>query len=924
MSDARLTPDEHEEAERLFEQVMSCEPASRLRALDEVPEFSTRVREEVRALLSYLPSEEFLGTPASHTEAIERVLRDVTAHEPDRLIGATLGGYRIEALLGVGGMGAVYRAVEERDVAVDGQDAQGVDRTPYRVALKVLRPHAMSPSAVSRLSREARVLARMQHPCIARMLDAGTAQEGPAKGTPYFAMELLDGAVPLNDWVHRPNIRPIDLIALFIRVCDAVHHGHQRGVIHRDLKPQNIMVMPNGKPKLIDFGVAFATDIDVSRLTVSTGIGTIVGTFAYMSPEQCEGDPAAVDTRSDIYALGVILYELLSGQRPHELDGRPLPEVLSAIREGRMRRIETIAPDYAGDMATIVHKAMAPIADDRYSSAADLSQDIGRYLTDRPIEAKPADWTHQVRLLWKRQRAAMSAGLFAAVCVVGAAIVSVLFAIEARAGEKQAVDALVLEAAARDRAERMTTFLRGAIGSANPYQPVEVSPGLLASSIDPWAEWMYSPWNFAGSGGNTKATVEDVLVGAARRLPQDFADDAAAQADLAETLGVTLFRFDRFDEARGLLTRCVDERIRTLGERNDATIRAMLRVGEVFDAVDANQAKAWYTRAHAICVEVYGPRHPRTLRAERMLSRSMADLKEDAAGLLLATVPIPAPDGPLLPPEELVHLAQASHMMDERTDPRAGRIAQELVAQLKRGAAKDDQLARVIVRQDSLATLLATGVPVSQVREQIETLERDASEIFGPWSAQYMNALTKVMQPQGGDRESEASAVYHARAAAAHLRLRGPRHWETGNTMYRVRYAFDYINSASPTAPAAAAEVRAALQEFPQSLTTPSIYAACIIAEADARAGRAEEGYKLLEGELARMRAPQAIRLYPHAWVRLHVSRGNCLRAMNRPEEAADAYRASIASAQEVPDANEAKHLSVPARAGLAALGIQE
>src|SRR5262249_6357007 len=210
-----------------------------------------------------------------------------------RPLPARVGHYRVVRLLGEGGMGAVYEAEQ--------------DNPRRAVALKVIRPGLVSPGLLKRFTHEAQILGRLHHPGIAQIYEAGVAEDGQ----PFFALELIRGAT-LDEYVRRHALDPAARLGLLARVCDAVQHAHEQGVIHRDLKPGNILVDEADQPKVLDFGVARATDADLLTSTGHTRTGQLVGTLSYMSPEQVAVDPAAVDARSDVYALGVILFELLA------------------------------------------------------------------------------------------------------------------------------------------------------------------------------------------------------------------------------------------------------------------------------------------------------------------------------------------------------------------------------------------------------------------------------------------------------------------------------------------------------------------------------------------------------------------------------------------------------------------------------------
>ena len=222
----------------------------------------------------------------------------------------SIGRYRIIGTLGEGGMGTVYEAVQ--------------DQPQRAVALKVIRPDFVSPEMLRRFALESDILGRLQHPGIAQIYEAGTAQ-GPYESQSFFAMELVRGQ-PLNNYTESRGLDVKQRLELFAKICDAVHYAHQQGVIHRDLKPANILVDASGQPKILDFGVARLTNAD-AQATRQTTVGKVVGTLQYMSPEQVNADPNEVDARSDVYTLGVILYELVSGQLPYNLGKKMSGEV---------------------------------------------------------------------------------------------------------------------------------------------------------------------------------------------------------------------------------------------------------------------------------------------------------------------------------------------------------------------------------------------------------------------------------------------------------------------------------------------------------------------------------------------------------------------------------------------------------------------
>jgi WD40 repeat protein/tetratricopeptide (TPR) repeat protein len=323
-----------------------------------------------------------------------------------------VGHYRILRRIAEGGMGAVYEAEQENP------------RRP--VALKVIRPGLASPALVKRIAQEPQILGRLQHPGIAQVYEAGLTVDGQ----PFFAMELIRG-VPLDEFAYRQNLGAHARLELLARVCDAVQHAHERGIIHRDLKPGNILVDETGQPKVLDFGVARATDADRKTSLARTLDGQLMGTPAYMSPEQVVANPA-LDQRTDVYALGVILFELLSGRLPYDLAELPLPEVALVISEQEPLRLGAIDSRCRGDIETIAAKALAKDTGRRYASAGELAADLRRHLAQEPILARPPSALYQLRKFARRHRPLVGAVAGVLLAVLVGAAVAVAYALSER------------------------------------------------------------------------------------------------------------------------------------------------------------------------------------------------------------------------------------------------------------------------------------------------------------------------------------------------------------------------------------------------------------------------------------------------------------------------------------------------------------
>lgn len=327
--------------------------------------------------------------------------------ERDPSLPKSVGRYRIVRLIGAGGMGAVFEA------------EQNNPRRP--VALKLMKGGIVSRSALRRFEYESQLLGRLRHPGIAQVYEAGVHDDGTG-AVPYFAMEYIPDAKTLTDYAQRQSLNTQQKLELFIKVCDAVHHGHQKGIIHRDLKPDNILVDSSGQPKIIDFGVARTTDSDIQAATVQTEVGQLVGTVPYMSPEQIEADPADIDTRSDVYGLGVVLYKLLTGKLPYDLTGTPVYEATRIIKEQAPLRLSTVNHSLKGDVETIVLHALEKERDRRYQSALELQQDIERYLNGEPIRARPASLLYTWRCFARRNKLLVGSAAAVFVLLMGGVI----------------------------------------------------------------------------------------------------------------------------------------------------------------------------------------------------------------------------------------------------------------------------------------------------------------------------------------------------------------------------------------------------------------------------------------------------------------------------------------------------------------------
>lgn len=332
-------------------------------------------------------TQSFGDVPTGDEEAastIERTKPVSQAKLPEHI-----GGYRIIKRIASGGMGTVYLAQQEKPRRI--------------VALKVMKHGIVSRSALRRFEFESQILARLKHRNIAQVFEAGTHDDGEG-GTPFFAMEYIPNAKTITEYVFQKKLSTRERLELFKKVCNAVHHGHQKGIIHRDLKPGNILVDSDGEPTIIDFGVARATDSDMTITTLQTDIGQLIGTMQYMSPEQCDADPNDLDARSDIYALGVLLYELLTERLPYDLSKVAIFEAARVIREEQPPRPSSINKKLRGDLEILTLKPLHKDRQRRYQSAEALAEDISRYLNNEPISARQSSVSYLLSALIRRIR----------------------------------------------------------------------------------------------------------------------------------------------------------------------------------------------------------------------------------------------------------------------------------------------------------------------------------------------------------------------------------------------------------------------------------------------------------------------------------------------------------------------------------------
>ncbi|MBL8860885.1 MAG: serine/threonine protein kinase [Planctomycetes bacterium] len=643
----------------LFAAALELDPARRAEFVRSSAADAPDVAREVLDLLEHeARAAGFLATPVTVTE----LLREA-AHP------ARIGRYEILRVLGEGGMGVVYLARQ--------------DHPNRRVALKVLRASTLAPRALRRFEQEAQVLGRLHHPGIAAIHEAGTADSG-AGPEPYFAMELVDGPT-LVEHAERQGLGARERLALVAQVCDAVQHAHDHGIVHRDLKPANVLVDTSSgspQPKVLDFGVARATDSDLATATLLTGVGQLVGTVPYMSPEQASGERTRIDARSDVYALGVLAYELLTGRLPHDFAGVPLHEAVRTIREDDPTPLSAHQPVLRGDVETIVAKALEKDPARRYSSASEFAADIRRFIAYEPVRARPPSALYRIRKFARRNRAVVaSVGAVFLALVVGLvsttwqARVAAAERDRAAAGWKAEEAARTAALAALERESRTAAWFQELLARASPAESgpdtplahvldraVRELPGSLAGAPeiesevrttigrtylalgrlgDAESQFRAAAALATGSDersrerfANARGYLGQVLLKLDRvdeaeaeveasfeQLAQSRAVDPARLAELRGALGLVAARRGDLERADGLLRDSIEPLRAARGQRDPAVIVLSISLGMLLSIRgDLEQAEALETASLASAREVLGPHHPETIAAMNNLA----------------------------------------------------------------------------------------------------------------------------------------------------------------------------------------------------------------------------------------------------------------------------------------------------------------
>jgi serine/threonine protein kinase/Tfp pilus assembly protein PilF len=714
----------------ILDELLPLPPAERAARLDALTGDDRDLRAEAADLLERDTAtldrlDRPLGAGIGALLAAENLSTDDPADIGDRRIGP----YQVLGRLGEGGMGVVFEAQQSHP--------------SRRVALKVLRAGVFADAAqLRRFHREAESLGRLNHPGIAAILDAGRTDDG----LHWFAMERVEG-VPLDQWLRErpaPGTRTeIDArVALCLAVCDAISHAHQRGVVHLDLKPTNIMVLPGpdgGGPaqvnqvnqiKVLDFGIARLVGGDAALTTLMPDASALAGTLAYMSPEQAAGDPRDLDVRSDVYSLGVLLYELLTGRHPVNVRGTTLTEAVRLIREQAPARPAAGSRLLRGDLETIVLKALAKEPELRYQSVAALADDIRRCRDNLPISGRPPSSAYQLRKIVARHRTVIVFASALVLALLGAVGGTTFGLVRARRAEAHAL----AEAAAAAETAR---FLEGVFRIADP-----------------------------GSGRGAEVTARELLQNAVAEIDTSLAGQPRVRGRLLGAMGTAYRQLGLYRESRPLLEEAVALEREALGPddprvaRSHYTLAGLLRRLSEYEA-----ARHHYQEALAIR-ERLGNADDLAVSLTGLANLEFDQSRIAEAGALYRrAMAITAAAGGADSPRYASHLSGLALVHWRLGEADSACAAFERVVAIQRRALAPDNL-DLAWSLSTLGRFYATGENIPRARELGEEALAVQERALGPGHTDVAETLDSLGNLHRLDGNFELALAMHERAAA--------------------------------------------------------------------------------------------------------------------------------------------------------------
>ena len=737
------------------------------------------------------------------------------AMDPGEAAGAVIGRYHLLQKIGEGGMGEVWLAEQKEPVR-------------RRVALKLIKAGMDTREVVARFESERQALALMDHPAIAKVLDAGSTPQG----APYFVMEYVAG-VPITTYCDNHRLSTRERLELFMHVCEGVQHAHQKAIIHRDLKPSNILVTEvdgHPAPKIIDFGVAKALTQKLTADTMFTRVGAMIGTPEYMSPEQALSSGEDIDTRTDVYSLGIIFYELLSGVPPIELRKIVFEEFLRRLREedpqkpstkfraqdpatstdvARKRHTEppALVKQMRGDLDSIALKALEKDRARRYGSPSDFALDIARYLHNEPVLAVPPSVAYRASKFARRYRVALVTACAFALVLIAAAVISIRQSIRANK-----------EAAA---AQAVNDFLQN----------------------DMLAQASASNQSGPSAKPDPDLKVRTALDRAAQRITGKFDQQPEVEAAIRDTMGQTYVDLGLYPEARKQLERALELDRRVFGEKDPKTLNAMTHVGQI--ATDQGryaEAEKILNQALELQRRVLGPEHRTTLNSMNVLGVVYYREAKYAQAEALLTQALEI-QRRVLGPEHSNTLSTMTNLSDLYAGE--GKPSQ--------AAALDSQILEIrrrVLGPEHPATLLSMSNLGADYHEQgrfsqAEALGSQALEIrrrvLGPEHPDTLMTMSNLGAAYYYEGKYPAAEALLKQAGEIQRRVLGPDHPDTQRSEFFL--ALDY--QAQGKYPAVDALVRTALASSPNHPVSLGYLAWILVDAADPGQRRPAEALPL-------------------------------------------------------------------------------